>query len=199
MKKYLSLAALVVALVAAGSLAREPIATAKVYTPRSAALDAYVRAEQARRHAIDRQRQAVDLITWYGTYSPGRYQIPPSYLAGRGQWRYERKLSKSPYALAFPNAPGYAYPGGGKVVPVLPYLDPTPPPVEQPSGHRKTWTGPNSYVYQPLYASDPNVDDTANPRGGPQEDSATAPVPIPSETIPTPPSLPEAIPTPRPQ
>ncbi len=101
--------------------------------------------------------------------------------------------------MAFPSAPGYAYPGGGRVVPMLPYLDPSPPPVEQPLGHRKTWTGPNGYVYEPLYASDLTSNEGTDSLGEAAETAAPAPVPAGAETIPTPPSLPEAIPTPRPE
>ncbi|NLS94446.1 MAG: hypothetical protein GXX96_20000 [Planctomycetaceae bacterium] len=180
-----------VALLATAASAHEPIAKARVtYTPWQAGWDAYARSEQARLHAIDRQRQVNDLMSWYGTI-PGYYQPVPVIAHGRGQRRYERSLSQSPYLVPFPGSPGYAYPGGGKVVPVLPYLNPSPPPVEQPVGHRKTWTGANSYIYEPLYASDQS----------PQEESTLtySPEPMPSESIPTPPALPEAIPTPQPQ
>ena len=198
MRTGVCLTILLVAFAATAGFAREPIAKAKVYGPLDAGWDAYARSEQARRNAIDRQRQANDLMSWYGTHTPGYYRTPPSYL-GRGQLRYERSLSRSPYAVPFPGSPGYAYPGGGKVVPVLPYLNPSPPPVEQPVGHRKTWTSANSYVYQPLYGSDRTGLDERISQGDTEEVPASAPVPVPSETIPTPPSLPEAIPTPQPE
>lgn len=186
-----SIVVLAVALFATAASAHEPIAKAKVtYTPWQAGWDAYARSEQARLHAIDRQRQVNDLMSWYGTI-PGYYQPVPVIAHGRGQRRYERSLSQSPYLIPFPGSPGYAYPGGGKVVPVLPYLNPSPPPVEQPVGHRKTWTGPNSYIYEPLYASDQPMEEEPIP--------APSPEPTPSESIPTPPALPEAIPAPQPQ
>ncbi len=107
--------------------------------------------------------------------------------------------------MPFPAAPGYAYPSGGKVVPVLPYLNPNPASIEQPTGHRKTWTSSNSYVYEPLYASDQTSTVVSGSQTTSQESAEKIPVPVlvpaphPSETIPTPRALPEAIPTPQPE
>ncbi|MHB8898121.1 MAG: hypothetical protein ACYC6Y_05195 [Thermoguttaceae bacterium] len=201
MIKKVSLGALALIMAAATGFAREPVATAMIYGPVDASREAHARAEAARLHAIDRQRQTIDLLTWYGAYRPGYPQLPPSYLMGRGQRRYERSLGRSPLAVPFPEAPGHAYPHGGKVVPVLPYLNISPQPVQQPAGHRTTWTGPNSYVYQPLYASGEPGDESAGSalegeESIPTPAPAPAPAPIPSETIPTPFSLPETIPTP---
>ncbi len=196
MKTSALFAVLMVASAATVGFAGKPIAKAKIgYAPWQAAWDAHARSEQARLHAIDRQRQANDLMTWYGTAAPGYYRSAPVVAYGRGQRAYERRLSRSPYAVPFPASPGYAYPGGGKVVPVLPYLNPSPPPVEHPVGHRKAWTSANSYVYQPVYASDQA--EQAEPAYAPAP--APAPAPIPVETIVTPPALPEAIPTPQPE
>jgi hypothetical protein len=193
------------------SMAREPVAKAKIktYSPWQAAWDAHARSEQTRLRTIDRQRQANDLMSWYGTYSPGNYRA--SYRPrGWGQRSYERRLSKSPIQVPFPSGPGVAYPHGGKVVPTLPYLNPSPPPVAQPVGHTKTWTSDNSYVYQPVYASDrrPQEEPTirvTRPQPSVPE-STPAPMPATSvpalivpERIPTPPALPEAIPTPQPE
>ena len=188
---------------------REPVATAKIktYAPWQAAWDAHARSMQTQLRAIERQRQANDLMSWYGTYSPGNYRA--SYRPrGWGQRSYERRLSKSPVHVPFPSGPGVAYPFGGKVVPTLPYLNPSPPPVEQPVGHKETWTSHNGYIYEPVYASDtPSREDpalrptpyqppAAQPRTAPKSATPT-PAPITLETIPTPPALPEVIPTPQ--
>ena len=207
----LLLAGLVILSAVATGSGREPIATAKVksYSPWQAAWDAHARSEQARLHAIDRQRQANDLMTWYGTQSPGSYRA--SYRPrGWGQRSYERRLSKSPIHVPFPASPGLAYPHGGKVTPTLPYLNPSPAPVAQPVGHKKTWTSHNSYTYQPVYASDPPPQERSplratgaqpnvsapSPAGVP---AAPVPAPVIPETIPTPMALPETIPTPQPE
>lgn len=198
-------------LFAAGKIsAREPIARAKIksYTPWQAAWDAHARSEQARLRGIDRQRQANDLMSWYGTKSgPYRATYRPR---GWGQINYERKLSKSPIHVPFPSGPGLAYPHGGKVVPTLPYLNPDPPRVEQPVGHRETWTSHNGYIYQPVYASAPGHQDAPASEGMRRQlrgldagaaprPSASVPVPVIPETIPTPSALPETIPTPQPE
>ncbi len=194
--KPLFFATIVLAMTAVAASGGEVIAKAKIHSPLAAGWDAYARSEQARLQAIDRQRQANDLMTWYGTYAPGYYQAPPVPFRARGQRRYERRLSKSPYQLPFPAAPGYAYPSGGKVVPVLPYLNPNPAPIEQPTGHRKTWTSSNSYVYEPLYASDQTSDAGYGGTAISQDSAETIPVPVlvpaplPSEAIPTPQALP---------
>jgi hypothetical protein len=207
-KVSLLLAGLAILLAASVGAAREPIAKAKIktYTPWQAAWDAHARSEQARLSAIDRQRQTNDLMSWYGTYSPGYYRPAPR---GLGQRGYERRLSKSPIHMPFPGSPGLAYPNGRKVVPTLPYLNPSPPPVVQPVGHRKTLTSSNSYIYRPLYASDQDRPEEAIPAALPRPPVSeeipvlvpahTVPAPVPSEPIPTPPALPEAIPTPAPQ
>lgn len=206
-----TLPVLMILMATSGAVAGEPIAKARIHSPWQAAWEAHARSERARLRAIDRQRQANDLMSWYGTYASGSYRSSPSYLRGRGQRRYERRLSRSPHTVPFPGSPGHAFPGGGEVVPVLPYLSQNVPPVENPVGHRKTWTGPNSYVYEPIYASDPASREERKRRAdvhsellAPGEVSApiprpAAPAPVPSETIPTPPALPEAIPTPSPE
>ena len=191
--------------------AREPVATAKIktYSPWQAAWDAHARSSRAQLHAIDRQRQANDLMSWYGTYAPGYYR---AYYRPRGwgQRSYERRLSKSPVHVPFPSGPGVAYPFGGKVVPTLPYLTPDPAPVEHPVGHKKTWTSHNGYIYEPVYASDTNFRDEPATRPTPYQPPATqprtapkpaapTPAPIIPEAIPTPPALPEVIPTPQPE
>ena len=94
--RSLLIAGFAVLLAADGVSAREPVATAKfkAYTPWQAAWDAHFRSEKARLRAMDRQRQANDLMSWYGTYSgPYRATYRPR---GWGQINYERKLRKSP-------------------------------------------------------------------------------------------------------
>ena len=205
-RRTLLIAVFAVLLAAEGVLGREPIATAKfkAYTPWQAAWDAHFRSEKARLSAVDRQRQANDLMSWYGTYSgPYRATYRPR---GWGQISYERKLSKSPIHVPFPSGPGLAYPHGGKVIPTLPYLNPTPPPVEQPVGHRKTWTSHNGYTYEPIYASSPGYQEELGPESANVRPRTLAPmpstsvrVPVIPETIPTPSPLPETIPTPQPE
>jgi len=162
--------------------AAEPTSPYRVeqqYDPLQASRDAYYQAEEARRQAIDQQLGAVNYATWYGTWATPRV-----------------------YAYSWPGV--YAYPmrrsvrrayRGVYVGPVAPIITPWPrvsvgvygypdyPPVPQPIGHEKIWTGPNSYYYRPIYA-EPGP---PTPAGVPTPAAVEPPAVNAAEPVPAPP------------
>ena len=79
----------------------------------------------------------------------------------------------------------------GPVAPRRVYVVTPIPRVEQPIGQERVWTGPNSYVSRPVYASELQRRTAPPPRPLP-------PTPRAEETIPTPQPAPERIPLPPP-
>jgi hypothetical protein len=112
-------------------------------------------AERQRREAIDRQLQTIETIQWYnawydawGRHYARRYALPyiyayaPPFAARRAHWATEGYVPAPPFT-PWPFVPGDIY--------GYPYT----PRVEQPEGHEKVWTGPNSYIYRPRYKEPP--------------------------------------------
>jgi len=164
------------------------------YGPLDASRDAYERTERERRKAIDRQLQLNEDMVWYST-PPGYDRYPPSldtiyaYPRGfRGRRAVRRGLERS-YGRWYYGYPGYAYPqhaqwGVFEPWPFVPgdiYGYPYIDRVEQPLGHKVIRTGPNSYIYRPVYESDLKKQSPthAPPRAEPAED-----VPKPIRTPP---------------
>ena len=169
------------------------------YGPLDASRDAYERAERERRKAIDRQLQLNEEMVWYST-QPGYDRYPPSlatiYGYGRGLRgrRAARRAVGPSYGHGHYGYPSYAYPsyaypqhaqwGVFEPWPFVPgdvygypYLDR----VEQPLGHKVIRTGPNSYIYRPVYESDLKKE---SPTPAPPQIEPAEAVP---EPIPTPP------------
>ena len=151
----------------------------QAYDPLQAGRDAYQRAEEARRQAINRQLDTLDYAKWLSTWTAPRvyaYPLP------------------SVYAYPIRRSVRRAYRGVhvGGVVPVITQWSRAPvgvygypyyPQVWQPIGHEKVWTGPNGYIYRPIYAEPaPPV-----PAQVPTPAVAEPPVLIPAEPVPAPP------------
>ncbi len=125
--------------------------TGPVYSPQQAAADADQLAEQRRRWAIERQLEVIDGIRQARAAAAFPYAVGP---AMPGYPRAARRALRRGYAPP----PPYPQPGHGVLVrpgpfPAAPYwgLAPHGPPVRQPLGHERIWTGPNSYIYRPLH------------------------------------------------
>jgi hypothetical protein len=162
------------------------------YSTLDAGRDAHERAERKRRQAIDRQVQTIEDIAWYNAWA-GSYRYPPSL------------DSIYAYPPADPIGPGSAvprafsrafrsYPGVyGPVFEPWPFVPgdiwgyPYISRVEQPLGHKVIPTGPNGYIYRPVYASDLKVKQAAQPDPTPPPEQAPEPIPAPApEAIPAP-------------
>lgn len=168
----------------------------RIYSPLDAAADSHRLAEERRREAIDRQLEVIDRIRQQHALAAAGYvdvTALPGYRAAA------RRALRRGYLPPIP-AP---WPGHG--VPVRPgTLPPGPyggalryyPQVQQPIGHERIWTGPNSYIYRPLYPepSQPGRQPTpAKPR--PAERPSPSDVPPPPQPddvpeIPEPPVVP---------
>ncbi len=133
-------------------------AAPETYGPLEAGRDAQAMAERQRRAAVDRQLQTQRDIRWYhtgprslGRYYVHRYALPyirayaPPLAAYEAERAIEAALAPAPVYGSWP-VPGDYYGYG------VPYVgEPFVDRVEQPLGHEKVWTGPNSYVYQPRH------------------------------------------------
>lgn len=165
---------------------REPKFPA-TYGPLDAAVDAQKRHEQRRLDEIDRQRQLNAAMRQtagtgpdqYGYYPsdaylyayPGAVHADPRRGPARRAWRRDTRAYRRA-AEAYRPVPGayrYPYPGYPSVFtpwPLVPgdiwgypYVDR----VEQPLGHKKIVTGPNSNIYRPVYESDLKPEDAPPP------------------------------------
>jgi len=124
------------------------------YDSLQAGQDAYQRGEEERRWAIDRQLQVEQNIIDYNVWSYYNWGMPHFYGYGNpyvgmyappevgfrlrrafARWGYWPPLYPTP--LSPDSVYGYQY----------------RPFAKQPIGHEKIWTGPNSYIYKPRYAS----------------------------------------------
>jgi hypothetical protein len=148
------------------------------YDPIRAAEEAAERAEMAARAAIGRQMALVAAAPLYSPsiVFPYRYPtpvVPLAYGPPRAVRRAQRSLDRAgvPYAVYVPAVPWAAR---------LSIAAPLPPPVQQPLGHEKIWTGPNGYIYRPWYGQPP-----AEAQGS----AAPAAEPVPT---PAPPDGPDA-------
>ena len=131
----------------------------ETYDSLQAGRDAHAMAERQRRGAIDRQLQTIETVQWYnawydnwydawGRHYARHYALPyiyayaPPFAARQAHWAIEGYVPAPPFS-PWPFVPGDIY--GYRYVPR----------VEQPEGHEKIWTGPNSYVYRPRYQEPP--------------------------------------------
>ncbi len=108
-----------------------------VYSPLDAAEDSYRYSEARRRAALDRQLEVLDRIRQGHAAAALPYLDVP---ALRGYPGAPLRALRGGYAPPLP----YPWPSYGRVLPYYPR-------VQQPIGHEKIWTGPNSYIYRPLY------------------------------------------------
>lgn len=123
-----------------------------IYSPLDAAEDSHRLSEARRRWAIDRQLEVLDAVRQSHAGTVPRYVDVTALPVSPGAARR---------ALRRGYLPGYPYPyslGLGVVVrpgawPAVPLFGSVPyyPYAVQPVGHEKIWTGPNSYIYRPLY------------------------------------------------
>ena len=186
----------------------------KTYGPLDASRDAYQRAEKQRRAAIDRQLQSMEDTVWYSGV-PGDNGYRPSlesiyayggYVYGppRVFRRSERGAYRSPYRYPY-RYPYYPGPYVFEPWPLVPgdiYGYPYVDRVEQPLGHKVIRTGPNSYIYRPVYASDLKPLESpipAPPQAQPREPVPDAGVPEVRQPALVPPAVPEPIPAPPPE
>lgn len=173
----------------------------RTYGPLDASRDAYQRAENERRRAIDRQTELNDEMVWYSGH-PGFDRDPPgldtiyAYGPTHGRRRVGRGTVRLgvhfghfggyPHPLSHPrNGAPWAAPWGvfepwpfvaGDIY-GYPYLDH----VEQPLGHKVIRTGPNGYIARPVYASD--LEEKQRPAaaaGQPSEPERAVAGPIPA-------------------
>jgi hypothetical protein len=165
--------------------------------------EAYARAETRRREGIVRQLQSIGEMLWYSGV-PGYFRDPPSlgalYAYGSQRPLAARRLPgggcydvpQNPQANLFepwPLVPGDIY--------GYPYLDR----VDQPRGHEIIATGPNGYVYRPIYGRDlPAPPPPAARPASPKPESPQPIPPKPAEPAFAPPLVggPEVIPAPPP-
>ncbi len=147
----------------------------KKYDALDAARDAQQYAERQRRAAINRQLEVIRDVQEY------------SAAVRASAWRYPYSVD---YRYAYPGRRAarrawsrHGYPGVFEPWPLVPgdiYGYPYTPRVEQPLGHKVIETGPNSYIYRPVYESD-----LAKPKDNRQPTPAP---PKPREPIPAPPA-----------
>ncbi len=122
----------------------QPLINTPSYGGAQTAGDAYRYAEQQRREALARQLSLNDQLSshhWHEAYPSSYYQhywvgSPVNYAYGGPRWELRA------YRAAGVLAPWIAYGIGAPH-----YVDRVP----QPLGYVKTWLGPNSYNYRPLY------------------------------------------------
>jgi hypothetical protein len=136
----------------------------ETYDSLQAGHDAYVNAEAVRRAAIGRQLQLQEQIqrdnTWANSadkYSPIRPEsfgpILPRAVAGIG--REEIYALPRPDRQAYQDRPGLPLFEPWPRVPNDIFSAPYYGVVRQPTGYVKIWTGPQSCIYKPTYASPP--------------------------------------------
>ena len=159
------------------------------YGPLQAGRDAYNQAEQQRRWAIDRQLWLISDVRRYNTWYPyvDRYALPYiySYAPPRVARRVHKSLQRDWSGRVFtpwPQVPGDVY--------GYPYY----PRIKQPIGHEKIQTGPNGYIYRPVYEEPPKAQQVPTPA------APSAPAPALPEARPPepPPAIPPAQPAPQP-
>ena len=126
----------------------------ETYDSLDAGQDAQAMAERQRRAAVDRQLQTQADIRYYqvlpgrwGRHYARRYAVPNIHVYAPPFAAQEaHRAIEGGYIPAPPFGP-WPMPGDFFGVPYVgePYVDS----VEQPQGHEKVWTGPNSYIYRP--------------------------------------------------
>jgi len=151
------------------------------YGPNQAGWDSYQVGEQQRREAINRQAYLSAHMPWYNAWISPAMTLQPvhAYRLRRAARRASRPGFApvlAPVLAPWPVVRGYAY-----GYPYFPY-------VAQPLGHKRIQTGPNSYIYRPIYGgpvAGPGVHHPPRPELSPPANSTPAnPGP---EVIPAPP------------
>ncbi|MDZ7616053.1 MAG: hypothetical protein U1E05_03555 [Patescibacteria group bacterium] len=137
---------------ARGQQSVEPDRPSQVYSPLDAANDSYEYAEQGRQEAIARQLELMEYARQPRVTVAVPYVGAPAIAVPPGAARRALRRAYS-QSLRDPYWPGYGVMIGVGPRPALPYVGAMPysPPVRQPQGHERIWTGPNSYIYKPVY------------------------------------------------
>lgn len=177
-------------------------ALSDTYNSLDAGREAHQRGEARRRETIDAQVGIINELVWYNTWirpyglAPSlaaRYAYPYFHPYRAGWRRFPRRFSR---ALR-------AYPGVyGPVFEPWPWVPgdiwgyPFINRVEQPLGHKVIQTGPNSYIYRPVYPWD--LQPAEGPESGPRSSPERArqapgrtdePPAAPAEEVPPPPPV----------
>jgi len=147
------------------------------YGPLRAGQDALHWGEQQRRAAIDRQLELQQNARHYNAWAPYVYRYAlPHVQAYAPRWaarRFRRDIERAA-AVGLPVPP----------VPPVPWVPPYAEIfgyshrgwLQQPSGHEKIWTGPNSYIYVPRFG--PRAPQSGAPTpAAPQAPTPAAPRP----------------------
>lgn len=124
------------------------------YGPLEAGQEAYQRAETERRAAIARQLQTLDSMAWYSG-APGQ-RIPPSL---ESIYAYPRTWRMTQFGIQTDRRYSFPYREDSRWAtfepwPLVPgdiFASPWLDRVRQPAGHEIIATGPNSYLYRPVY------------------------------------------------
>ncbi|MFZ5831093.1 MAG: hypothetical protein ACOY3P_13465 [Planctomycetota bacterium] len=142
------LAAATVVGAASGVWAQAIVPTDQIYSPFDAARDSFELGEAGRQARLNNQLGLVETGRAYRMWGPvwppvyGAYPaVVYSYGSPRALWRAQRETVFYPPAIVAPR------PFLWSPTPVAPL----PGEVQQPIGHERIWTGPNSYIYKPLY------------------------------------------------
>jgi len=144
------------------------------YDSLDAATDAHKMAEQQRRWAVDRQLRVLNGLKWYNAWGAPyvhRFALPyiNAYAPPRAAERARGELRRLETGEVWGPRPGVRRDIIG---------DPYRPWIKQPIGHEKTWTGPNSYIYEPRYTPPEVAKTTPTPAARP-----THPAALPSEPV----------------
>ena len=150
------------------------------YDPLEAGREAYQRAEAGRCAAIGRQLQILDNMAWCSGARGQR--IPPSLesiYAYPQAWRTSQSAVQSEHPGTSPcrEESQWATFEPWPLVPGDIFASPWLDRVQQPAGHEILATGPNSYLYRPVYA-------TEAPRARPATKAREVTLPRPPEAHP---------------
>ena len=188
----------------------------ETYNSLQAGYDAYLDAEAERRAQIGRQimiqEQIMATNTWADPADRYRPVHPESYGTIRPRFYTGATLSDvyggssvvGATIVGYRGAAGTIYTGKGSAWPRVPgdiYGTPYYGFARQPIGHIKIWTGPQSYIYKPVYANAPMAEpisaqprpDLVRPRRVEAARPATRPLPPPPQPSDTTPAGPQAL------
>lgn len=132
-----------------------PAVPAPTYGPLEAGQDAYQFAETQRRAALARQLETINQMTWWDTRLAGPGTVPSleSFYAYPRSWRATRYGQ----GTGPQNSSAYGDDHGRNVFepwPLVPgdiFSHSQVERIPQPVGHEIVVTGPNSYIYRPVY------------------------------------------------
>jgi len=161
---------------ATGAPIPEKVLTPGVYGPLEAGSEAYLRGEAARRGAIGRQLQTEADIAWYYGQPPG-FPYPPGLETAYAGPRWHAPPIFGPLRAYRLYNPGYTIFEPWPLVPGDIYGRPYYGSVPQPLGHEVVRTGPNGYVYRPIYG--PEVEQGGVPTVAPATAPGVEPIPAP--------------------